>query len=77
MKFNLLTAQRNEFREGNYAVQEYIFRFLGIPIYKHKYTSTNNDAVRKLTIVAPNSCQVVGFSKDNKNETENSNRKSQ
>ena len=61
MKFGIIQMHRDEYREGDYAVRDYHISLLGFPIYSAKFTSTNNDAVRKLTIVKQKQHHICGF----------------
>lgn len=42
---------RDEYREGNLCVRDYKITFFGIPIYRAKFTSTNNIALKNLTVL--------------------------
>ena len=61
MKFGVLKFSRNEYREGDVAARDYYITFFGIPIYSARFTSTNNDAVKKLTVYPKNDVHVCGF----------------
>lgn len=52
---------RSEYREGNLCVRDYKVTFLGIPVYRAKITSTNNDALRKLTVLNNTQTYIKGF----------------
>ena len=52
---------RNEYREGYLCVRDYKITFLGIPVYRAKFTSTNNEALRKLTIIKESQLHIKGF----------------
>ena len=47
----IVKMDRNEYRNGRLAVRDYRITFLGIPIYVARFTSTNNEALRKLTVL--------------------------
>ena len=61
MKFGVLKFSRNEYRDGDVAARDYYITFFGIPIYSARFTSTNNDAVKKLTVYPKNDVHVCGF----------------
>lgn len=46
----MIKVLTNEYREGDYAVQTTVVTFLCIPIFKYKKSTTNNNAVRLLTV---------------------------
>lgn len=52
---------RNEYREGDLGVRDYRITFLGIPVYTARFTSTNNIAVRQLTILKESQLHIQGF----------------
>lgn len=52
---------RNEYREEDLAVRDYKITVLGIPIYAAKFTSTNNLAVKQLTLLSKLHVHVKGF----------------
>lgn len=66
MKFGVLKFSRNEYRDGDIAARDYYITFFGIPIYSARFTSTNNDAVKKLTVYPKNNIHVCGFTINNK-----------
>ena len=61
MKFGIIEMHRDEYRDGNLAARDYHITFLGIPIYSARFTSTNNDAIQKLTVFNNKQIQVCGF----------------
>lgn len=61
MKFGVLKFSRNEYRDGDIAARDYYITLFGIPIYSARFTSTNNDAVKKLTVYPKNNIHVCGF----------------
>lgn len=52
---------RDEYRQGNLAVRDYRVTLFGIPVYKARFTSTNNLAVRQLTVLEENKVNIKGF----------------
>ena len=52
---------RNEYREGHLCVRDYKITFLGIPIYRARFTTTNNEALRKLTTMKESQLHITGF----------------
>lgn len=66
MKFGVLKFSRNEYRDGDIAARDYYITLFGIPIYSARFTSTNNDAVKKLTVYPKNNVHVCGFTINNK-----------
>lgn len=40
-----------EFREGDYAVKTTLITFFGLTIFKYRKETTNNQAVRALTVI--------------------------
>lgn len=60
MKFGILQMHRDEYRDGNRAARDYYITLFGIPIYSARFTSTNNEAIAKLT-VRDKSIHVCGF----------------
>lgn len=61
MKFGILKFSRHEYRDGDLATRDYYITFLGIPIYSARFTSTNNDALQKLTVYPKKNIHVCGF----------------
>ena len=61
MNFSVIKMSRDEYAEGHLAVRVYVVTFLGIPIYKARFTSTNIDAIIKLTIRKNPSVHIGGF----------------
>lgn len=57
----IIKMHRDEYRNGDYAVRDYRITFFGLPIYVARFTSTNNDAVRKLTILKQKQHHICGF----------------
>jgi len=66
MKFGVLKFSRNEYRDGNVAARDYYVTFFGIPIYSARFTSTNSEAIQKLTSINKQ-IHVCGFTR-NKNK---------
>ena len=54
---------RDEYRNKHLAVRDYKITFLGIPVCKARFTSTNNDALRKLTVYNEDQVRINGFKK--------------
>lgn len=52
-----------EYTDGASAIREYTLKIFNICIYKAKFTSTNNEAVKKLTIIRPITSHICGFTK--------------
>ena len=61
MKLQIVKMTRNEYREGFLCVRDYKITFLGIPIYRARFTSTNNEALRNLTILNESQLHIKGF----------------
>lgn len=61
MKLQIVKMTRNEYREGFLCIRDYKITFLGIPIYRAKFTSTNNEALRNLTILNESQLHIKGF----------------
>lgn len=61
MFYGLIKVTRDEYRKEHLCVRDYRITFLGIPIYCARFTSTNNQAVRQLTILSNNKAVVCGF----------------
>lgn len=61
MTLGIIKMTRNEYREGYLCVRDYKITFLGIPVYRAKFTSTNNEALRKLTIIKESQLHIKGF----------------
>lgn len=61
MKLVIIKMTRNEYREGHLCIRDYEVTFLGIPIYRARFTTTNNEALRKLTIVKESQVHITGF----------------
>lgn len=61
MKFGIIKMHRDEYRDEYLAARDYYITFLGIPIYSARFTSTNNDAVQKLTVFKNKQIHVCGF----------------
>lgn len=64
---------RNEYREDNLCVRDYKITFFGIPIYIARFTSTNNEALQKLTVLKESQLHIKGFLINENNETEDFN----
>jgi hypothetical protein len=56
-----LDKWENEYRKDNLCVRDYVVTFLGIPIFRAKFTSTNNQALRQLTILEESQLHIKGF----------------
>jgi len=65
MKIGIVQIWRDEYREGHLCVQEYKVTFLGIPVYRARFTTTNNEALRKLTILKETQLHIKGFLNQN------------
>lgn len=70
MKFSIIKMYREEYCKENIAIRDYKIYFFGIPIYKARFTSTNRDAVRVLTVINKKQVHICGFT-SNKYETNN------
>lgn len=57
----MIRMTRDEYRQGNLAVRDYRVTLFGIPVYKARFTSTNNQAVRQLTTLKENKINIKGF----------------
>lgn len=80
MELGIIKMKRNEYREGDLCVMDYKVTFLGIPIYRAKLTSTNNEALRQLTVLRQNKMDLIGFKVEqlkDKYETEDFNKENQ
>lgn len=74
MHFSLIKVNRDEFREGYLGVRTWLITFLGIPIFRARLTSTNNQAVRQLTVIEEKRTRIVGFNNNN-NENKSTSKK--
>ena len=63
MKWSIVKMHRDEYRNKHLAVRDYKITFLGIPVCKARFTSTNNDALRKLTVYNEDQVRINGFKK--------------
>lgn len=61
MKWGIIKLHSNEYREGYFCVRDYTVSLFGIPIYYAKFTSTNNEALDKLTILRDKPARILGF----------------
>ena len=61
MKLGIIKMTRKEYREGNLCVRDYKITFFGIPIYRARFTSTNNQALQQLTIAKEAQLHITGF----------------
>ena len=61
MKLGIIKMTRNEYREGYLCIRDYKVTLLGIPIYRARFTTTNNEALRKLTTVKESQLHITGF----------------
>lgn len=57
----MIKVLTKEYREGDQAVKTTVVTFLYIPIFKYKKTSTNNQAVRMLTVADKPNKKISGF----------------
>ena len=57
---------RDEYREENVAVRDYRVTLFGIPLYTARFTSTNRDAIVKLTPFEENTLHICGFTNSEK-----------
>ena len=64
MFFGLINMTRDEYRKGHLCVRNYRITLSGIPIYCARFTSTNNQAVRQLTVLSDTKTAICGFSKN-------------
>ena len=61
MTLGIIKMTRNEYREGCLCVRDYKITFFGIPIYRARFTSTNNEALRRLTVFDNSQLHIKGF----------------
>lgn len=61
MKLGIIKMTRDEYRKDNLCIRDYKINFLGISIYIARFTSTNNEALRKLTILKESQLRIKGF----------------
>lgn len=61
MKLGILKMIRNEYRKDFLCVRDYKITFLGIPIWVARFTTTNNEALRLLTVHKDLHTQIKGF----------------
>ena len=66
MNFGIIKMTRHEYCNEQLAIREYKINFLGIPVYRAVFTSTNHDAVRLLTPIMTSKKKICGFT-NNKN----------
>lgn len=59
----IIKMNRDEYRKGNLAVRDYRITLFGFPIYVARLTSTNRDAIIKLTSMEEKTLHICGFSK--------------
>lgn len=57
----MIKTTKNEYREGHLCVIDHKVTLLGIPIYRARITTTNNDALRRLTILDESQLHIKGF----------------
>lgn len=60
MKFGILTLNKRDYAIDNLAIRELSICFLGIPIYRGKITTTDNNTIKVLTI-KKEPTKVCGF----------------
>ena len=70
MKFGILKMTRDEYRKDYLCMRDYRITLLGIPIWSARFTTTNNDALRLLTVKELPHTHIKGFNTNN-NETNN------
>lgn len=75
MKIGLIKMTRNEYREGYYCVRDYNVTFLGLPVFRARFTSTNNQALRQLTVFKDAQLHIEGFNSSQNYETKDFNQK--
>lgn len=68
MELGIIKMTRNEYRKGDLCVVDHKISLLGIPIYRAKVTSTNNEALRRLTTLTQNKMGLIGFKVEQLNE---------
>lgn len=56
----MIKVSIKEYREGDHAVRATVATFLGITVFKYNKVTTNNNAVKLLT-VASQSKKIKGF----------------
>lgn len=61
MTLGIIKMTRNEYRKDYFCVRDYKITFLGIPIYRARFTTTNNEALRKLTVLKESQLHIKGF----------------
>ena len=61
MTLGIIKMTRNEYRKDCLCVRDYKITFLGIPIYRARFTTTNNEALRKLTVLKESQLHIKGF----------------
>ena len=61
MTLGIIKMTRNEYRKDYLCVRDYKITFLGIPICRARFTTTNNEALRKLTTVKESQLHIKGF----------------
>ena len=59
--FSIIRLFSDEFREDYLGVKIKSIYFLGIPIYRSRVTTTNNNAVRQLTVLKESKFNIKGF----------------
>ena len=59
--FSIIKLFSDEFREDDLGVKIKSIYFLGIPIYRSRVTTTNNNAVRQLTVLKESKFNIKGF----------------
>lgn len=75
MKAAIIKMTRDEYSNGEIAIRDYKILFLGIPVYRARFTSTNRDAI-KLLATKPKHTQIQGFfNNTSKDETKDINKK--
>lgn len=59
--FSIIRLFSDEFRKDDLGVKIKSIYFLGIPIYRSRVTTTNNNAVRQLTVLKESKFNIKGF----------------
>jgi hypothetical protein len=62
----IVKMNRDEYRKGNLAVRDYRITLFGFPIYVARFTSTNRDAIIKLTSMEEKTLRICGFTNNQK-----------
>lgn len=59
--WGIIKVKRDEYREGYLGVRTWRITFFNIPIFVARLTSTNNMAVRQLTVLQESKTSIHGF----------------